>query len=112
MDPTTDSDASILWQDVQTLLAERSIPAANLAMIKSCNAVSFDGDVLTISTNMGFAQKKIKQQAPLIEECLEQAAFQPVRLEVVLAHEPGRARARTRPSRRGAPCPGGTLLSP
>ena len=87
MDPTTDSDASILWQDVQTLLAERSIPAANLAMIKSCNAVSFDGDVLTISTNMGFAQKKIKQQAPLIEECLEQAAFQPVRLEVVLAHD-------------------------
>ena len=87
MDPTTDSDASILWQDVQTLLAERDIPPANLAMIKSCNAVSFDGEVLTISTNLGFAQKKIKQQADVIEECLEQAAFQPVRLEVMLGHE-------------------------
>ncbi|MBP3885323.1 MAG: chromosomal replication initiator protein DnaA [Olsenella sp.] len=86
MDPTLESDADILWRDVLTLLAERDVPAANLAMIRSCQATAFDGDTLTISTNMGFAQKKIKQQAPLIEECLEQAAFQPVHLEVALSH--------------------------
>ena len=87
MTTSQESDAIALWQDALTLLAERNVAPATLAMLRSCQAVSFDGEKLTVSTNMGFAQRKISQQAPMIEECLEQAAFQPVGFEVILTHD-------------------------
>ena len=73
MTTSQESDAIALWQDALTLLAERNVAPATLAMLRSCQAISFDGEKLTVSTNMGFAQRKISQQAPMIEECLEQA---------------------------------------
>ena len=87
MTTSQESDAIALWQDALTLLAERNVAPATLAMLRSCQAISFDGEKLTVSTNMGFAQRKISQQAPMIEECLEQAAFQPVGFEVILTHD-------------------------
>ena len=84
MDSTQD-DALLLWNDVLTLLSQKNMPPAALAMLKSCEVVSFDGSTFRISTSLGFAQRKIKQQAPAIEECLSEAAFQPVSLEVELA---------------------------
>ena len=87
MTTSQESDAIALWQDALTLLAERNVAPATLAMLRSCQAVSFDGEKLTVSTNMGFAQRKISQQAPMIGECLEQAAFQPVGFEVILTHD-------------------------
>jgi chromosomal replication initiator protein len=87
MTSSQESDAIALWEDALTLLAERNVAPATLAMLRSCQAVSFDGEKLTVSTNMGFAQRKISQQAPMIEECLEQAAFQSVGFEVMLTHD-------------------------
>jgi len=87
MTSTQESDAIALWTDVLTLLAERGLPAPTLAMLRSCKAVSFDGERLVVSTNMGFAQRKIAEQTPVIEECLEQAAFQHVAFEVKLSHD-------------------------
>lgn len=85
MDIVQDSDALILWNDVLTLLAGRNdVAPAMFAMLKSCSADSFDGETLNISTNMGFAQRKIVQHTAVIEACLEQAAFQPVHLHVAL----------------------------
>ena len=81
MDSTQD-DALLLWNDVLTLLSQKNMPPAALAMLKSCEVVSFDGSTFRISTSLGFAQRKIKQQAPAIEECLSEAALQPVSLEV------------------------------
>ena len=51
--------------------------------------VGFDGSTITISTSLGFARRKILQQAPIIEECLSEAAFQPVGLIVELSQAEG-----------------------
>ncbi len=83
----TQEDAIMLWQDVLTLLAEKGLPPAALAMFKSCAAESFDGETLHISTTMTFAQRKMQQQSSIIEECIEQAAFQHATLVVDLSQE-------------------------
>lgn len=84
-----DSDAQILWNDVLDLLEGEDIPASTLAMIKSCEAAGLDEGVLVIRTNLGFAQRKIVEQTPIIERCLATAAFQPMRLEVDLTKSKG-----------------------
>lgn len=95
MDPVQESDAKILWHDVLGLLASKSMAPATLAMLRSCDALSFDGSELHVATSMGFAQRKIVQQTSLIEECLGQAAFQPVRLIVELLQESAPSAIRT-----------------
>lgn len=83
----TDSDASILWDDVLILLEQRGLPAATLAMLRSCRAISLDEESLHIATNLGFAQRRIAQQAHIIEECLLEAAFQPLSVVVDLVKD-------------------------
>lgn len=83
----TDSDAAILWDDVLVLLEQRGLPPASLAMLRSCQALSLDDEALHISTNLGFAQRRIAQQAPIIEEALAEAAFQPLSLVVELVKD-------------------------
>ena len=95
MDPVQESDAKVLWHDVLGLLASKSVAPAALAMLRSCDATAFDGSELHIATSMGFAQRKIVQQTPLIEECLEQAAFQHVSLVVELLQESAPAAIQT-----------------
>lgn len=87
MNQELDSDAAILWDDVLTLLAERGLPAATLAMLQSCRALSLDEEALHIGTNLGFAQRKISDQRGVIEECLQEAAFQPLKLVVELVKD-------------------------
>ena len=71
-----DSDAAVLWDDVMALLSARDdINRSTLAMIESCTPVSMDDESFHVSTTLGFAQRKISQQARIIEECLEQASF-------------------------------------
>lgn len=82
-----DSDAAILWSDVLALLEQRGLPAATLAMLKSCRATALDDESLHIATNLGFAQRRIAQQAPIIEECLEEAAFQHLSVVVELSKD-------------------------
>lgn len=83
-----DSDAAILWEDVLALLSARDdVNQAVVAMIDSCTPTALDGDTFHISTSLGFAQRRITQQAPIIEECLEQAAFQHLTLVVDLVKE-------------------------
>lgn len=84
MDSTQD-DAQLLWNDVLTLLTQRNMPPAALAMLRSCEVLSLDDSTLRIATGLGFAQRKIRQQSPIIEECLAEAAFQPLSLDVELA---------------------------
>ncbi|OFK22271.1 DnaA ATPase domain-containing protein [Olsenella sp. HMSC062G07] len=84
MDSTQD-DAKLLWHDVLVMLDTKSLAPSVLAMLKSCDVIGFDGTALSISTNLGFAQRKIRQCTQLIEACLNEAAFQPVELRVLLA---------------------------
>lgn len=88
MDSTQD-DAQVLWHDMLTLLAKKKVGPSTLAMLRSCKVAPFDGSTITISTSLGFARRKILQQAPIIEECLSEAAFQPVGLVVELSQAEG-----------------------
>lgn len=80
-------DEIILWNDVISLLNERDFAPSLLAMLNTCKVESFDGQRMVVSTSLGFAQRKIEEQAPAIRECLEQAAFQPVDFLVILSNE-------------------------
>jgi len=83
-----DSDAAILWEDVMALLSERTdLNQSIIAMIDSCTPTSMDDETFHISTSLGFAQRKISQNAPIIEECLEQASFTHLTLVVDLVKD-------------------------
>lgn len=88
MQQSQDSDAAILWNDVLLLLAEREdIVPSTIAMLQSCTPTAMDAETFHIATTMGFAQRRISQSAPIIEDCLEQAAFQPLELVVDLVKD-------------------------
>lgn len=78
------TDAEALWADVITLLEERDMNAATLAMLRSCTPADLTEDSLIIETELSFARRKIEREQPLIEECLSAAAFQPMTLDVRL----------------------------
>ena len=80
----TETDATILWADVLTLLEERDVPPATLAMLRRCRPTSLDDEALHIATNLGFTQRKIAQQHEIIEECIEEATFEKLLLVVHL----------------------------
>lgn len=81
---TSQSDAEALWSDVLLLCIQKGVPSSVQAMFKSCTPLSFDGKRLTMGTNLAFAQKKIAEQTPFIEKLLEEAAFEPLKFEIVI----------------------------
>ena len=88
MQQNLDSDAALLWEDVMALLAARDdLNQSIIAMIDSCVPTSMDDDSFHVSTTLAFAQRKISQHAPIIEECLEQASFQHLRFVVDLVKD-------------------------
>ena len=83
MEISLESDAEALWQDALDLLAQKSLPEAMLAMLRGCTPTSMENGTLTVQTSMRLVVKNISKNAPVIEECLSSAAFEPMRLEVV-----------------------------
>ncbi len=84
------TDAEALWADVITLLKERDMNAATLAMLRSCIPADLTEDSLIIETELSFARRKIEREQALIEECLSAAAFQPMTLDVHLGRNNSR----------------------
>lgn len=82
MDSTNESDAVALWEDALDLLAQKNLPAATIAMFKSCRAVSLDDEALHIETSSRFVQRTVTRKAELIEGCLAEVAFVPLKLVV------------------------------
>ena len=87
MDPTNESDAEALWEDVLDLLAEKNLPPATLAMLQSCSATSLDDEALHISTSSRFVQRTVAKFAPEVEACVEQVAFMRLSLAVEIGQE-------------------------
>lgn len=85
MELSQESDAEALWQDALDLLAERELPEATLAMLRNCQPTSMEGGVLRVETPMRLVARSVTKNTPMIEECLTQAAFEPMRLEVAFA---------------------------
>ena len=84
MGTDTQTDADYLWEDVLVLLEQRGLAPAMLAMLRSCTPVGLDDESLTITTNLSFARRKIEQEQGTIEQCLQEAAFQPLKLHIEL----------------------------
>ena len=85
MENSLESDAEALWQDTLDLLADRQLPEAMLAMLRDCKPISMEDSVMRVETRMRLVMKTVSKNAAVIEECLSQAAFEPMRLEVVFA---------------------------
>ena len=82
MELSLESDAEALWQDSLDLLTGEGAPAALLAMLHMCSPVQLEVGVLHVETPMRSMAKSVAKNAAVIEACLEQAAFEPVRLDV------------------------------
>ena len=85
MEQERQTDADILWSDVLSLLQQKEMAPSTLAMLDNCNPISLVDGKLTVTTNLGFARRKIEQEQKTIESCLAEAAFQPITLEVTLS---------------------------
>lgn len=83
---TTDhdmSDAYSLWQDVINLFREDGYIPSVIAMLEKCTLVSFTHNVLTISTSLNFAYKKLTTHKDAIVAKMEEAAFEPISLQIL-----------------------------
>ena len=98
MELSLESDAEALWQDTLDLLAARELPEATLAMLRNCTPTSMEDGALHLETHMRLVLKTVSKNTPLIEECLTQAAFEPMRLEVSFSPGAPAARAQAAPS--------------
>ena len=92
MELSLESDAEALWQDALDLLAAQArLPESVLAMLRNCTPTSMEGGVLRLETPMRLVLKNVSKNAAVVEECLTQAAFEPMRLEVAFAPGAGAA---------------------
>ena len=85
MEFSLETDAEALWQDALDLLANRNLPEATLAMLRGCEPKSMDDGTLHVETSMRLVLKTISKISDVIEECLSQAAFQPMRLSLTFS---------------------------
>ena len=86
MELSLESDAEALWQDTLDLLAAQArVPESVLAMLRNCVPTSMEGGVMRLETPMRLVLKTVSKNAAVVEECLTQAAFEPMRLEVSFA---------------------------
>lgn len=77
------SDACSLWQDVINLFREDGYIPSVIAMLEKCTLVSFTHNVLTISTSLNFAYKKLTTHKDAIVAKMEEAAFEPISLQIL-----------------------------
>ncbi len=83
MTTNMESDAEILWCDVVDLMRQHETSPHIMAMLESCVPQDLTDDSLIISASR-FAKRRIQSETATIEAFLEQAAFQPLKLEVVI----------------------------
>ena len=84
MDSIFESDAEALWQDSLDLLNDQHISEPLAAMLRSCTPMSLEDGILTVATSMRLVQKTVLKNSATIENCLSQAAFENISLEVEL----------------------------
>ena len=95
MELSLESDAEALWQDTLDLLSAKNLPESTLAMLRGCTPKSMSDSVMTIETPMRLVLKTISKNTEIIEECLSQAAFEPMTLSVIFSPTAQTAAPRT-----------------
>ena len=97
IDPQTESDAQVLWEDVLVLLEEEGLAPSTLAMFKSLRATSLTEEELVLATNTGFVKRTVEKNDALVRSCIERAAFQRLAVRVELSRATAPA-AQTKPA--------------
>lgn len=90
MEVAGESDAEILWDDVVLSLEAASLPAAQAAMLRSCEAVSLDDDELHVRTSSRFVQRTLSRLQSQMDEAASSVAFQTLHVVVELSSQPPR----------------------
>ena len=93
MELSLESDAEALWQDTLDLLEARELPEAVLAMLRNCTPTGMENGTLSVETPMRLVVKTVSKNVAVIEECLTQAAFEPMHLSIEFVPASGRPRA-------------------
>lgn len=82
MELSFETDAEALWQDSLDLLAAKELPEAVLAMLRNCRPEGMEGGTLKLKTPMRLVVKTVAKNRALIEECVSQAAFEPMEIDI------------------------------
>jgi chromosomal replication initiator protein len=90
MDVASESDADILWDDVVSSLEERELPAATVAMLRSCVATSLDEQCIHVATSSRFVQRTLGRLSAQLDEVASEVAFQPLHVIVDVGRAPER----------------------
>ncbi len=103
MDLASESDAEILWDDVVSSLEADEMPAATVAMLRSCEAVSLDEEALHVVTASRFVQRTLGRLAQKLDEVTTAVAFQQLHVVVDVGDAKPRAAAAPAPRPRATP---------
>ena len=75
METPNESDAEALWDDVVATLETDDLPAAQVAMLRSCEATSVDEQTLHVSTSSRFVQRTLARLATRLDAAASEVAF-------------------------------------
>ena len=84
MDGTTESDADILWDDVISSLEDANLPAASVAMLRSCSATTLGDGTLTVCASSRFVQRTLSRLSDQLDKVASEVAFQQMHVEIEL----------------------------
>lgn len=105
MDVANESDAEILWDDIVASLEESDLPAATVAMLRSCEAAALDDKTLHVHATSRFVQRTLGRISEQLDVCASEVAFQQIHVVVDVARAAERPR-KERPRREPvAPAP-------
>ena len=81
---TSKSESLMLWEDVIKLLKDDDYLASVIAMLENCGVGEISDNKLTVYTSLKFAYKKLQENQYIVENYLEEAAFEHIDLEFKL----------------------------
>lgn len=84
MDGATESDADILWDDVISSLEDANLPAASVAMLRSCSATTLGDGTLTVCASSRFVQRTLSRLSDQLDKVASEVAFQQMHVEIEL----------------------------
>ena len=76
MESIGETDAELLWADVVDTLEQAELPAATIAMLRSCEATSLEDGVLTVRCSSRFVQRTIGRVQAQLDETATSVAFE------------------------------------
>mgnify|MGYP002623994810 CR=1 FL=1 len=103
MEATNESDAEALWDDMVATLEADDLPAATVAMLKSCEATSVDDQTLHVSTSSRFVQRTLARIADRLDNAASEAAFTRMSVMVDVTRAPAKKPRPTRTSEAATP---------